>query len=122
MRLRPLALVPPSHPHHSGTKVQAAACAAQAEAAALEGLGTEWNERTTGDGRKMRSRGKKRDRQPAVSKHETTWVACDKCGKWRKLPPGVRLPEEQASSKWQCKQNVWDKKRAKCSAAEEPWA
>ena len=31
-----------------------------------------------------------------VPQHETNWVACDACGKWRKLPPGVRLEEEQA--------------------------
>ena len=67
----------------------------------------------------MRSRGKKRDREKAVPRHETTWVACDACGKWRKLPPGVTLPDDQA--KWRCKQNVWDKARQSCKAPEEPW-
>ena len=97
-----------------------------------------------------------------VPQHETNWVACDACGKWRKLPPGVRLEEEQApgskesgqveitcdlltcllaylltcllaysltcllahqaSSRWLCKHNVWDRKRQSCKAAEEPWA
>ena len=57
-----------------------------------------------------------------VPQHETNWVACDSCGKWRKLPPGVRLEEEQASSRWLCKHNVWDRKRNSCKAAEEPWA
>ena len=97
-----------------------------------------------------------------MPQHETNWVACDACGKWRKLPPGVRLEEEQApgskesgqveitcdlltcllaylltcllaysltcllahqaSSRWLCKHNVWDRKRQSCKAAEEPWA
>ena len=94
----------------------------------LRGLGTEWTERTSGDitrndGRSgTRGRGKKRDRPRAVPQHETNWVACDACGKWRKLPPGVRLEGEQAAGRWLCKHNVWDRKRQSCKAAEEPWA
>ena len=57
-----------------------------------------------------------------VPQHETNWVACDACGKWRKLPPGVRLEGEQAAGRWLCKHNVWDRKRQSCKAAEEPWA
>ena len=93
----------------------------EVEARVLAGAGDEWTERTSGDGRKMRSRGKKRDRPKAVAQHETTWVACDACGKWRKLPPGVQLEAEQAASKWRCKNNVWDPQRQSCAAPEEPW-
>ncbi|EOD11907.1 transcriptional regulator, Sir2 family [Emiliania huxleyi CCMP1516] len=71
-----------------------------AEAAALEGLGSEWSELLTGG---------------------TTWVACDACGKWRRLPAGVALDEEEASARWWCRQNVWDPTRATCEAEEEPW-
>ena len=87
----------------------------------LAGLGSEWTECTTGDGRKMRSRGKKRDRRAVAPRHETTWVACDSCGKWRRLPLGVRLPDEEAGGKWHCRMNVWDPLRKSCKAAEEPW-
>ena len=101
--------------------------AGEAEVEQLRGLGTEWTERTSGDitrndGRSgTRGRGKKRDRQRAVPQHETNWVACDACGKWRKLPPGVQLEAEQAASKWRCKNNVWDPQRQSCAAPEEPW-
>ena len=87
----------------------------------LLGLGVDWTERTTGDGRKLRRRGKKRNRAAPASKHETMWVGCDVCGKWRKLPPGVKLPEEKANAKWQCNQNQWDAERNTCDAPEEPW-
>ena len=87
----------------------------------LAGLGVEWTERTSGDSRKMRSRGKKRNRSAAALSHETTWVACDTCGKWRRLPPGVRLAEDEAELKWHCAQNTYDPSRQSCEAEEEPW-
>ena len=96
--------------------------AGEAEAAALAGLGSVWSEVTTGDTRKTRSAGKKRDRVPTTSKHETTWVACDACGKWRRLPPGLGLSRDEASGQWRCEQNVWDPERQSCEAEEEPWA
>ena len=94
---------------------------AAVEAEVLSGFGTEWTERTSGDGRKQRSRGKKRDRKAAVARHETMWVACDLCGKWRKLPPGMRLEDDKAAQKWYCQQNVGDPLRQSCEAEEEPW-
>jgi NAD-dependent SIR2 family protein deacetylase len=87
----------------------------------IDSYGSGWTEETTGNERKMRARGKKRDRDKPVPRHETTWVACDACGKWRKLPPGVVLPDEAANSKWQCRQNVWDPARRSCDVPEEPW-
>lgn len=97
-----------------------------AEAAALEGLGSEWSELLTGGvaaggARGRRARGKKRGRERASARNETTWVACDACGKWRRLPAGVALDEEEASARWWCRQNVWDPTRATCEAEEEPW-
>jgi hypothetical protein len=46
-----------------------------------------------------------------------SWVQCERCDKWRKLPPSVsvdRLPE-----KWFCHMNQWDPNRASCSAEQE---
>eukprot|EP01071_Lankesteria_metandrocarpae_P001736 Lankesteria_metandrocarpae@DN1834_c0_g1_i1.p1 len=49
------------------------------------------------------------------------WVQCDCCEKWRRLP-GCTEEEYQKLSKrsrWECKQNRWDKGRAVCEATEE---
>ena len=108
--------------HASDSRAHAAPTDAEARALEAQLARGEWAERTTGDGKKLRGRAKKRDRQAAVSAHETTWVGCDKCGKWRKLPAGVALPNEAASARWTCKQNKWDPARNKCSAPEEPWS
>ena len=90
------------------------------EAAALAGRGSEWSEATSGEGRSSRGRrGKKRNREKSVPRHETTWVACDACGKWRKLPPGVAGPP--ADERWRCAQNVGDPARRSCKVPEEPW-
>jgi hypothetical protein len=46
-----------------------------------------------------------------------SWVQCERCDKWRKLPPHVsvdKLPE-----KWFCHMNQWDPNRASCSAEQE---
>jgi len=45
-----------------------------------------------------------------------TWVQCDKCDKWRMLPPEAdvdNLPE-----KWFCEMNLFDLARSKCTAKE----
>ena len=54
-----------------------------------------------------------------VPLHETIWVACDACGKWRKLPPGT--PGPQADERWKCGDNTGDPVRSSCKAPEEPW-
>ena len=99
-----------------------------AVAEALQALHAgEWREVTTGGqaesgaGRRSNRRGKKRDRPKAAPRHETMWVACDACGKWRRLAPGVVLPSEELQGKWRCKQNIWDRARQSCDAEEEPW-
>ena len=87
----------------------------------LAGFGSEWTERTTGDEKKQRGRSKKRNREKAVARHETTWVACDACGKWRRLPQGVVLDEHEQNGRWTCKQNIWDREKNYCGAEEDPW-
>ena len=47
---------------------------------------------------------------------EDRWVACDTCGKWR------RVTDENADisgDKWYCHMNTWDPARANCEAEEE---
>ena len=38
-----------------------------------------------------------------VATPEEVWACCDKCGKWRKLPPGIR--EEELPAVWFCHMN-----------------
>jgi hypothetical protein len=52
---------------------------------------------------------------PVVEERE--WVACDKCGKWRALPPGTDL--DALPETWECSMNSFDPARASCDAAEE---
>ena len=88
----------------------------------LSGRGTLWTEVTAGgeQGRSSRGRrGKKRNREKEVPLHETTWVACDACGKWRRLPPGTPAPP--ADERWRCEDNEGDAAMASCDAPEEPW-
>jgi len=49
----------------------------------------------------------------------STWVECDKCGKWRRLR-GV-VDERKLPAKWYCSMNKNDPERAKCSAPEEEY-
>ena len=51
-------------------------------------------------------------------KNEDRWVACDKCEKWRLLPKEARMPED--GEEWFCWYNP-DKKKNKCTAAEQKW-
>jgi len=46
-----------------------------------------------------------------------TWVECDACKKWRKLPPSVEA--ESLPEKWDCTMNRWDPHRATCLAPQE---
>lgn len=49
-----------------------------------------------------------------------TWVACDACEKWRKLPATV--DEHELPENWTCADNIWDPAHASCDAEEEQWA
>ena len=55
--------------------------------------------------------------QPAVTVTEEKWVACDGCGKWRKLPQHVDV--DKLPSEWFCRMNEWDALRKDCSVPEE---
>ena len=50
---------------------------------------------------------------------EDEWVACDLCGKWRKLPSGCSAPSA-TDVEWTCSMNP-DAARASCDADEEQW-
>ena len=45
------------------------------------------------------------------------WVQCEKCDKWRKLPPHITAAE--LPDVWYCQMNTWNPGAASCSAAED---
>ncbi len=45
------------------------------------------------------------------------WVQCDKCEKWRKLPPHISADE--LPDIWNCSMNTWNPCAASCDAAED---
>ena len=51
------------------------------------------------------------------------WVACDKCGKWRRVPGSIPL-ETLTSQAWYCAMAHWDAlvSSAGCAAPEEDWS
>ena len=49
--------------------------------------------------------------------HKQEWVQCDKCEKWRRLPP--RISPEDLPDVWYCAMNTWDVNLATCTAVEE---
>ena len=60
------------------------------------------------------SNGKDKDKE---DEDNVEWVQCDKCQKWRKLPPHIsadELPEI-----WNCSMNNWNPGNASCQAAED---
>mmetsp|Transcript_10933 Transcript_10933/g.34799 ORF Transcript_10933/g.34799 Transcript_10933/m.34799 type:complete len:488 (+) Transcript_10933:3921-5384(+) len=84
-----------------------------AEAAALEGLGSDWSELLTGGvaaggARGRRARGKKRGRERASARNETTWVACDACGKWRRVRAS-EVPDWIWRSRARSRSLIWRK-------------
>ena len=58
-------------------------------------------------------------KSPIVSRPATKqeWVQCDKCEKWRRLPP--RISPEDLPDVWYCSMNTWDVNLATCTAVEE---
>ena len=50
------------------------------------------------------------------------WVACDRCGKWRSVPPEIDVDRLTASA-WYCEQQTWDAAASVggCSLREESW-
>ncbi|CAJ1944433.1 unnamed protein product [Cylindrotheca closterium] len=45
------------------------------------------------------------------------WVQCEKCEKWRKLPP--YMAADELPDKWYCSLNTWNEASASCEAAED---
>lgn len=45
------------------------------------------------------------------------WVQCEKCDKWRRLPP--RIKAEDLPDVWYCSMNTWDVRSASCAAPED---
>ncbi len=45
------------------------------------------------------------------------WVQCDKCEKWRKLPPHISADE--LPDIWNCSMNTWNPSNASCDAEED---
>ena len=56
--------------------------------------------------------------QKGSEDHENVeWVQCEKCEKWRKLPPHISADE--LTDTWYCSMNTWNPDSASCSAAED---
>ncbi|KAH9292175.1 hypothetical protein KI387_042634 [Taxus chinensis] len=64
---------------------------------------------------KSKSRKRKSD---AMNESDETWVQCDACSKWRKLPSGSGRPDDSLA--WFCSMNR-DVLHQSCSASEENW-
>lgn len=45
------------------------------------------------------------------------WVQCEKCEKWRRLPP--RIKAEDLPDVWFCSMNTWEINLATCTAIED---
>jgi hypothetical protein len=78
------------------------------------------------DDPKPRSRGRPRRNPPKESTTPAAptddadnleWVQCEKCDKWRKLPPHISADE--LPDVWYCSMNTWNPGSASCSAAED---
>ena len=52
----------------------------------------------------------------AAVQEEMEWVQCEKCEKWRKLPPNLSAAD--LPDKWFCAMNTWDKSSASCHVEE----
>ncbi|KAL3809893.1 hypothetical protein ACHAXA_008545 [Cyclostephanos tholiformis] len=60
--------------------------------------------------------GKNKDEMVDETKKQE-WVQCEKCEKWRRLPP--RISAEDLPEVWFCSMNTWDIHLATCTAVED---
>ncbi|GMI11916.1 hypothetical protein TrLO_g13311 [Triparma laevis f. longispina] len=54
--------------------------------------------------------------KPAAPVEDMEWVQCEKCEKWRRLPPNLSAAD--LPDTWYCSMNTWDKSTATCAAKE----
>jgi hypothetical protein len=55
--------------------------------------------------------------KPPDETENLEWVQCEKCDKWRKLPPSVSADE--LPDVWYCNMNTWNPPSASCDAPED---
>jgi len=58
-----------------------------------------------------------KDDDASKDEDNVEWVQCDKCGKWRKLPPDISADE--LPDIWDCSMNTWKPASASCNADED---
>ena len=58
-----------------------------------------------------------KDDDASKDEDNVEWVHCDKCGKWRKLPPDISADE--LTDIWDCSMNTWKPASASCNADED---
>ncbi|KAL3766822.1 hypothetical protein ACHAW5_009714 [Stephanodiscus triporus] len=71
-------------------------------------------------GRPRRDDKEKHDKnkdEPVDEPKKQEWVQCEKCEKWRRLPP--RISAEDLPDVWYCSMNTWDIHLATCTAIED---
>ena len=65
-----------------------------------------------------KKRGRSTPALPEPPKVETLdWVECSACGKWRKVPPSIKV--DSLPEIWTCAQNHWEPSFARCSVPQE---
>jgi hypothetical protein len=78
------------------------------------GAGAEEEE---GSPRRSGARGSRGGKSAGAAADEAKWVACDLCGRWRRLPSTVNM--DSLPEQWFCEMNIWDPLRNSCQADEE---
>jgi len=63
--------------------------------------------------------GEKKSTEEDADDDDRVWVACNKCDKWRSLPPTVDM--SSLPDIWTCDMNTYDPSRANCAAEEEKY-
>ena len=57
---------------------------------------------------------------PVAEDITSSWICCDKCQKWRRIPDNVPVPDGEVE--WTCEMNDWDGVYNQCWVQEEPGA
>lgn len=68
-------------------------------------------------GRKRGRPARNRDVQEKKDDDNVEWVQCEKCEKWRKLPPHISA--EELPDVWYCTMNTWNPESASCESPED---